>query len=74
MLVGRVCYLATHYVALEEIVCTVLCLEFGITWRQASRSLDVGIHLVVQAAFELCTLTCQFLRVERYILKACRRC
>ena len=64
MLVSRICYLATHDVALEEIVCTVLRLEFNVTVRQTTRSLNIGIDLIVKAALELCTLSGKFLWIE----------
>ncbi len=51
----------------------IFCLQNDFPGRQATLCFHVSIHLVVQAAFQLAALSGQFLRVDGYILVACRR-
>ena len=74
VLVGRICQLLLENVALEEVICSGSRFQMHLLRRKLLDTFDVGINLVVEAAFELCTLSGELLRIKRNVLKACGAC
>ena len=73
-LIGRVGYLVAQNVRLEEVEYTVFGFQFNFFGRQTFLCLYIAIYFVVEATFQFSTLSCQFLRIERDVLIACRTC
>lgn len=55
--VGRVRYLVTQNIGFEEIEETVFGFQFDLSRRQAFLCFHIAVYLVVQATFELSTLS-----------------
>ena len=70
--VGAVGDEAGQNVGFEQVVGGIGRFERKVAGRQAPAGFDVGIHLIVETALELGALSCQFLRVGRYVLQAGR--
>ena len=71
MLVRRIGDGVGKDVCLEEIIVGILCLQGDFTRREFLERFYVLIDFVVKAALELGALSCEFLRIERDVLKTC---
>ena len=72
ILICGICYRSGQNISLEQIVIAVERLQHYLFAWQAPAGFYIVVYLVVQATFQFGTHSCQFLRVERYILEACR--
>lgn len=64
----RIGELPFENIGLEMVESTLLCLQRNLPRRQALETLDVGIDLEIEAAFQFGALPRQLLRIERNIL------
>ena len=71
ILVRRVGDEASQDIYLKLIELSIYGFEHGILRRHLAACLHIVIHLVIEAALQLGTHTCQFLRIERDVLIAC---
>ncbi len=67
---GRIRNLPTEYIRLEIVVHTLFRLQDDLRTRHLLTSFHIGIHLIIEAAFELGAEAREFLRIESQILIA----
>ena len=67
---GRIRNLPTEYIRLEIVVRTFFRLQDDLGTRHLLTSFHIGIHLIIEAAFELGAETRELLRIESQVLIA----